>query len=173
VRLAALSVPYFHAVGIPMAPDPRGLEFLASALPMASTSVDRLEQVPERLAVLFSYDPHAALADAAVAGEMRTGPARAVVEALAGELAVAPRLDRERFRAAANQVKARTGQKGKALFHPIRLALTGKPEGPELDLVVPAIDRGAELPPNAGMAKIVGNRERAAAFVEAMERLNS
>ena len=43
-------------------------------------------------------------------------------------------------------MKARTGQKGKALFHPIRVALTGRAEGPELDLAVPAIDRGAELP---------------------------
>ena len=44
-------------------------------------------------------------------------------------------------------MKARTGQKGKALFHPIRVALTGRAEGPELDLAVPAIDRGADLPP--------------------------
>ena len=68
------------------------------------------------------------------------------MRALAEELAAAPRLDRERFRAVANEVKARTGQKGKALFHPIRVALTGRAEGPELDLAVPAIDRGAELP---------------------------
>ena len=43
-------------------------------------------------------------------------------------------LDRETFRAAVSRVKERTGQKGKALFHPIRLALTGEPEGLELDL---------------------------------------
>ena len=96
---------------------------------------------------------------------MRGGAARAVVDALAEELAAAPRLDRERFRAVANQVKARTGQKGRALFHPIRVALTGRAEGPELDLAVPAIDRGADLPRDAGLPKIVGNRERAAAFV--------
>ena len=43
----------------------------------------------------------------------------------------------------ANRVKEKTGQKGKALFHPIRVALTGEGGGPELDLAVPAIDRGA------------------------------
>ncbi len=43
----------------------------------------------------------------------------------------------------AARVRERTGQKGKALFHPIRLALTGEPEGLELDLAVPAIERGA------------------------------
>jgi glutamyl/glutaminyl-tRNA synthetase len=103
---------------------------------------------------------------------MREVRARAVVRVLAEELASAPRLDRERFRAVANQVKARTGQKGKALFHPIRIALTGRAEGPELDLAVPAIDRGAELPASAGIPKIVGNRERASAFALALETLH-
>jgi hypothetical protein len=67
-------------------------------------------------------------------------------------------------------VKARTAQKGKALFHPIRVALTGRPAGPELDLAIPAIDSGADLPPEAGVPRILGCRERAAAFVGALER---
>jgi hypothetical protein len=54
--------------------------------------------------------------------------------------------------------------KGKALFHPIRVALTGEGGGPELDLAVPAIERGAALAPAAGVAPIVGCRERADAF---------
>ncbi len=57
-----------------------------------------------------------------------------------------PLLDKESFRAVATRVRERTGQKGKALFHPIRVALTGSDGGPELDLAVPAIDRGAALP---------------------------
>src|SRR5436309_2006448 len=42
LRLAELSVPYFVEAGIAVHPDARGLEFLASAMPMASASVDRL-----------------------------------------------------------------------------------------------------------------------------------
>jgi glutamyl-tRNA synthetase len=167
-RLAELSIAYFKEAGFQMAPSAQGVEFLASAMAMASASVDRLNQVPARLALLFDYDAGAVLRDPHVREELQGEGARAVVTALAEELAAAPRLDRERFRAAANQVKARTGQKGKALFHPIRLALTGRAEGPELDLAVPAIDRGAELPLDAGIPKIVGCRERAAAFVAAM-----
>ena len=70
----------------------------------------------------------------------------------------------------ANRIKATTGLKGKALFHPIRVVLTGRAEGPELDLAVPAIDRGADLPESAGLPKILGNRERAAAFARALEK---
>ena len=52
-----------------------------------------------------------------------------------------------RFAPRPARVKERTGSKGKSLFHPIRVALTGETGGPELDLAVPAIDRGASLPP--------------------------
>ncbi|MBI3491464.1 MAG: glutamate--tRNA ligase [Acidobacteria bacterium] len=169
VRLAELSLPYFNDAGVRMTPNDAGTAFLAFAMSMASASVDRLSQVPARLALLFDYDAATALSDPRVREEMGAEGARSVVTALAEELALAPRLDRERFRAVANQVKARTGQKGKALFHPIRLALTGRAEGPELDLAVPAIDRGADLPASAGIPRVLGCRERAAAFAQALE----
>jgi len=168
-RLSELSVPYFQNAGVDIRPTPIALEYLASVMTIASDSVDRLDQVPARLSSLFAYDADAAMSDDTIRSEMRTDPARAVARALADELASAPRLDRETFRAAANAVKGRTGQKGRALFHPIRIILTGRAEGPELDLLVPAIDRGAELPPDSGVPGIIGTRERALAFVAALE----
>jgi glutamyl-tRNA synthetase len=168
-RIANLSVPFFRDAGIAMSPDASGLEFLAAAMSMATSSVDRLNQVPARLALLFNYDAGAALAAPGVREEMRAEGARAVATALADALASAPRLDRETFRAVANQVKATTGQKAKALFHPIRVVLTGRAEGPELDLAIPAIDLGAELPASAGIPTITGCRERASEFVRALQ----
>jgi hypothetical protein len=58
--------------------------------------------------------------------------------------------------------------KGRALFHPIRIAVTGEAGGPELDLAVPAIDRGADLPAGAGVSRIRGCRERAEVFADAI-----
>jgi nondiscriminating glutamyl-tRNA synthetase len=170
LRITELSLPYFRQAGLAMTPDRRGLEFLASAMPMATASVDRLDQVPVRLAPVFEYDAEKAFASRQVQDEMGGDGARQVVRALAEALAGSPRLDRERFRGVAGELKARTGQKGKQLFHPIRIALTGHAEGPELDLVIPAIDRGADLPPDAGIPPILGCRERAAAFVEVLSR---
>ena len=40
-----------------------------------------------------------------------------------------------------NAVKAATGAKGKALFHPLRLALTGAEQGPDLKTLLPLIGR--------------------------------
>src|SRR4051812_36362181 len=48
-RIAALSVPFFKAAGVPMNPDARGIDFLATAMAMATSSVDRLNQIPARL----------------------------------------------------------------------------------------------------------------------------
>jgi glutamyl-tRNA synthetase len=168
-RLADLAVPFFISAGLGMSPDLIGLEFLAAVMPIASAAVDRLDQVPGRLMFLFDYSPDATLAVPAISAEMRADGARVVVGALAEALTAAPRLDRERFREIANQIKAKTGQKGKALFHPMRVVLTGRAEGPELDLAVPAIDRGADLPASAGLPRIIGCRERAEAFARALE----
>jgi glutamyl/glutaminyl-tRNA synthetase len=169
-ELARLAVPFFQQAGTRMNPDEGGIAFLASAMPMASASVDRLNQIPARLAFLFDYAPARTLDDPDLREEFAATDARAVVDALAQALVDAPPLDREKFRAIANDVKTKTGQKGKALFHPIRIALTGRSEGPELDLAVPAIDRGAQLSKSAGLPPILANRDRAAAFITALKR---
>jgi glutamyl-tRNA synthetase/nondiscriminating glutamyl-tRNA synthetase len=169
-RIAELSVPFFGASGVPLSLEARGLEFMASVVPIATDAVDRLDQVPTRLAFLFDYRPELALADPVIRMEVE-GPAfRRVISAFAQVLADAPRLDSDRFRSAAQAVRARTGLKGRDLFHPIRVALTARANGPELDLVVPAIERGAEVPASAGLPPILGCRERAAAFAGILEQ---
>ncbi|HEY7499382.1 MAG TPA: glutamate--tRNA ligase [Vicinamibacterales bacterium] len=163
-RLAAESLRYFTARGYVSRRTDEAMEYVSMILPMAVGSVDRLEEIPDRLRFLFDFEPAAALARAEVAEVVHSNGARDVIVALADELRGAGRLDRDGFRAAANRVKQRTGQKARALFHPIRVALTGEAGGPELDLAVPAIDRGADLPSSAGIAPIVGCRERAELF---------
>lgn len=164
-RLTAEALPFLREAGVLTAPPgPAALAWLATVLPPMAASVDRLSQVPERLRDVFRFEPGAVLTDEALAAELSDPAARAVVAALAETLAASPRLtDRAAFRAAAGQVKDRTGQKGKALLHPIRVALTGSAQGPELDIIVPAIDTAADLPSSEGLAPVQGCRERARA----------
>lgn len=162
-RLVALCAPVLARAGwLRATPDAAATEYLAGVLPAAAGSVDRLEEVAERLRFLFDFDAARTLADEALAAELRDPAAREVVSALAEEVSDGVRLrDREAFRAMSNRVKGRTGAKGKALFHPMRVALTGEGSGMELDLAVPAIDRGVDLPAGSGLAPIPGCRERA------------
>jgi nondiscriminating glutamyl-tRNA synthetase len=171
-RLTRLAVPYLEREGFLTGRlKPEGFAYLASLVPLFNSSVDRLDQVPARLRQLFQFSAGAALQDSAIRSEVWEGPARLVIETLAAELQSAPRLvDKEAFRGAADRVKQKTGQKGRALFHPIRIALTGAADGPELDLLVPAIERGADLDPAAGVARIIGARERADQFASALDQ---
>ncbi|MFB3854998.1 MAG: glutamate--tRNA ligase [Vicinamibacterales bacterium] len=168
-RLAELSIPYFQRVGRVTELDDEGLGFLETLVRLAAGSVDRLEEVPERVRLVFDFDVSRAMASPEVAEILSEEGARDVVRKLARELSAAPRLDRERFREVAGRLRQQTGLKGSALFHPVRLALTGETSGPELDLLLPAIDRGAELRPEAGVKPILGCRERAASFAAAMD----
>ncbi len=164
-RLVDLALPYFRRCGwVTGDPGPDAREFLAGVVPAAAASVDRLEELSVRLSFLFDFDARRVGETPALAGELREPGARAVVAALADELATAPRLlDTDAFRALAARVRQRTGQKGKALFHPMRVALTGEGSGMELDVAVPAIDRAAGLAVSSGLRAVAGCRERAAA----------
>jgi glutamyl-tRNA synthetase len=48
------------------------------------------------------------------------------------------------------QLKAKSGRKGRALFHPLRLALTGRETGPELAALLPLIGRANSVARLAG-----------------------
>jgi glutamyl-tRNA synthetase len=57
----------------------------------------------------------------------------------AAELLPAEPWDEATWSAWTSDLKTATGRKGKALFHPLRLALTGAESGPELALLLPLI----------------------------------
>jgi len=166
-RVTAEAMRFFVARGFVGKVTDAAAAYVESLLPMAAGSVDRLEEIPERLAFLFEYDAASASMRSDVAAIIEEPGARDVIAALPDAIAGAM-LDRESFRAMAVRVREKTGQKGKALFHPIRAALTGEAGGPELDLAVPAIDRGADLT-GTGLPPILGCRERAGRFAEALK----
>ncbi|MEZ5317281.1 MAG: glutamate--tRNA ligase [Vicinamibacterales bacterium] len=157
-RVAAEAAPWFERAGYLRPASPEGLAFLETILPMAVESVDRLEEMPARLRFLFDWreDEAARLVEA----EPRGGD---VVAAFAAVVADRGPLDRDAFRAAAAEVRERTGLKGRGLFHPLRVALTAADSGPELDLAVPAIDRGAGLAGATGLPLMRSCAARAAA----------
>jgi glutamyl-tRNA synthetase/nondiscriminating glutamyl-tRNA synthetase len=155
-RVARDALKYFARAGYVTHGTDISIGYLESILGMAVGSVDRLEEIPERVAFIFDWDASRA------AALVRAEPdgARAV-QAFAEEIAPVGPLDRDAFRAAAARAREKTALKGRALFHPIRVAITAAESGPELDLSIPAIDRAAALPPGSGIPPIVACRERA------------
>ncbi len=155
-RLVALAMPWCVSGGLVTADTAAARDVVGAVLPMAIGAVDRLDEIPSRVAFVFRWD--AAEAARRVAAEP-DGPR--VVAAFAEVIAGRGPLTRETFRAAATRVRELTGVKGRALFHPIRVAVTGLESGPELDLAIPAIDRVASLCHAAGVSPVPSCATRA------------
>jgi glutamyl/glutaminyl-tRNA synthetase len=68
----------------------------------------------------------------------------------------------ETFKQWMNEIKTETGVRGKDLFHPVRIALTGSHSGPEFDKLLPVIEHGASL---ALPVHVPSIRERFEAFL--------
>ncbi len=125
-------------------------DWLSKIVGLLAPYVDRLEQLPERAAPIFNYDAKAALVapdNAEVLGWPNTNAvfARFTSKILEDESACAGQLAPEQFKKIVNEVKAETGTKGKELFHPIRIVITGSHSGPDFDRLVPILEAGSHL----------------------------
>jgi len=156
---------HFEDVGwLPNQGEATGMVFLwyLKMVELFLPSIDRLEQLPERAALIFH--PHAAeLVSSVENAEVLAWPkSNEVLAAFAHEVEADPSpMTPERFKAIMNEVKAKTGAKGKELFHPVRIALTGSHSGPEFDKLIPIIEEGSQLDlPH----HVMSVRERLAAF---------
>ncbi len=92
----------------------------------------------------------ARLGDAADLWTLVAGPVRPAIEdgafaARAAELLPPEPWDEMSWGAWTVAVSGATGAKGRALFHPLRLALTGREHGPELKKLLPLIGRARAL----------------------------
>jgi glutamyl-tRNA synthetase/nondiscriminating glutamyl-tRNA synthetase len=148
-RLARLGIPFL--VGARYLPSgnplPDGvLAWLERVIDAVLKNLDTLSQLPDAARQIFEYD-----ADATVGGE-ETGHAahdpvsRQVLESFIPKVLALDQVTYDRFRDATKSTQKETGKKGKDLFHPIRVALTGALSGPELEKLVPILEEGAKLP---------------------------
>lgn len=144
-----LAWPSFESVGL-MPPrdaaDASTVDWFAKLLAVFLPGVDRLDQLPKKSEFLFEMDIEALKAEAENAAILATAAAQSVLNSLAQKLRAQPELlTPETFKGMMNEVKSETGAKGKDLFHPVRIALTGAHSGPEFDKLVPLMEEGARL----------------------------
>ena len=147
-RVAKLARPYFLAQGwLPATENTEVDAWFQQMLALFLPAVDQLDQLPEKARFLFSFDPAAAMANEENAAVLATPSARKVLEEFTARIAVlAAPVTPETFKTVINEVKTAAGAKGKELFHPVRVALTGTHSGPEFDKVVPLMETGSRLP---------------------------
>jgi glutamyl-tRNA synthetase/nondiscriminating glutamyl-tRNA synthetase len=115
--------------------------------------------------LVFGYDANTVVTGDETRHVAEEAGSRAVLSAFVPKVLVLTEpLTYAKFREIAKIVQKETGKKGKDLFHPIRVALTGAVSGPELEKLIPIFEEGANL----GLARRVKScAERLREFAKA------
>ncbi|MCJ7662951.1 MAG: glutamate--tRNA ligase [Desulfobacterales bacterium] len=122
--------------GLPLAGIPE--EWLVQALDAIKENCETLAEFRGHISVFLPGE--FSLEDQARAVLAEDG-ALAAVKAMEEVVASMGEVDEKDFPGIVAEVKKRTGLKGKQLFAPIRAALTGRAEGPELQKVLPLLGK--------------------------------
>jgi nondiscriminating glutamyl-tRNA synthetase len=127
--------------------------------------VNKLDELPDRAGILFHHDAATAIADPAIQLVLAEGKAADVLSAFQERVVADDYVPTaEHFKAIMNEIKTRTGAKGKELFHPVRIMLIGAPSGPDFDKLIPLIEEGSRLPLPVHVKSV---RERVQEFMDA------
>jgi nondiscriminating glutamyl-tRNA synthetase len=162
-RIAELALPFFQRAGL--APEKASAEisqWFRNLLALLVPYVNKLDELPEKAALVFKFDPSAALASPDNAATLADEKVDSVIRAFADRLNGEPTVTPERFKAIMNEVKDATGAKGKELFHPVRIAIIGSHSGPEFDKLIPVLEQGSSLPLPV---RVKSTRERVTEFM--------
>jgi glutamyl-tRNA synthetase/nondiscriminating glutamyl-tRNA synthetase len=95
--------------------------------------------------LIFEYDAARVVGAAETRDAAEDPSAREILKAFIPKILALDGLTYDRFREIAKEVQMRTGKKGRELFHPIRVAVTGAVSGPELEKLIPIFEEGSKL----------------------------
>jgi hypothetical protein len=127
-------------------PSAANLAWCERAAALLGPQVTDRAQLDDLLRLIFHYDGKELLAKIDSHSVMSRYAAREVLRHLALLLLEPSRLTTERFKEVITALKDWLDLRGRELFHPVRLALTGRAGEGELDRVILLIDEAAELP---------------------------
>lgn len=138
------------------------------AIALVQKGADTLVDLVDAIAAACAFDVDAALASDDVRSALAEASAGEVIRKLVEMLREegAPK-SADDYKSFANRLKDATGQKGKPLFMPMRIAVTGSTHGPELKDLLPLLDRVERI---EGVVKTGSPLKRATSFLEAMSR---
>lgn len=118
-------------------------KWLQRAVEALIERVDRFSDFPQQVAKLFEFSPSEM--ESETRKELKTESAFKVIKLFGEKILQVKEFDYDKFAALAQEIKKETGCKGRNLYHPLRLALTVRGSGLELDKFIPLVEEGARL----------------------------
>ncbi|MEW6698412.1 MAG: glutamate--tRNA ligase [Bacillota bacterium] len=139
-KLTQLAIPYLINAGyLEQEPDAEKLAWLQQVVAIARNYISYMEEITRHVDIFFQDAVNVVEEDAK---DVQTWEQMPVVMKAAVELfSEAPALTEESVKAIIKAVGKQTGLKGKFIFQPLRVAITGKTHGPELHQIIPVIGR--------------------------------
>jgi glutamyl-tRNA synthetase len=143
-KKAEYAFPHLKDAGmLPEEMSPSHWEWLEKAVDAFVEKIDRFVEFPAFFSTLFDFSPAAMDNDAKEI--LKEHCSLEVIRSFAEKIAGVEKFDYEAFGSMAKEIKEDTGCKGKELYHPLRVALTAKTSGLELDKFIPVVEEGAKL----------------------------
>jgi glutamyl-tRNA synthetase len=139
-----LALPYLREAGL--VGDnigPAEEQWLSQAVELLLEGVDKFSELPQKFSLIFDFNPEALDEEAKVI--INTESARKVLKALVEKTSALSDFNYEVFARLTGEIKKETGIKGRDLYHPLRVMLTARASGLELDKFIPLIEEGARL----------------------------
>lgn len=118
------------------------------------------------LALVFSYGAAAVLSEPGSQAVLAREGSRDVIRELANRVLDGGDVDSDRFKDLIDGMKAVLPQRSRELFHPVRLALTGRAGEGELDRVILLLDSAAKI---EFAVPVKGTRQRMLEFCAALD----
>ncbi|MCB0728829.1 MAG: glutamate--tRNA ligase [Ignavibacteriae bacterium] len=128
-KLTELSLPYFENTGI----DTNDIETTKKILSAIRVYLNKLDEIPDQLKIFTQKE--IALENENLKEILEAETSKTVFKALIEKFGAIDSLNPENYKTILSEVQKETGIKGKQLFKPLRIALTGSENGPELPLI--------------------------------------
>ncbi|CCO07772.1 glutamate--tRNA ligase [Desulforamulus hydrothermalis] len=139
-RLTRLAVPYLMEAGyLDEAPDAEKLAWLEQVVAIARNYISYMQEITQHVDIFFRDEVIVSEAEARDVLTWEQMPA--VMEAACRLFADAPELTEESVKGIIKAIGKQTGLKGKFIFQPLRVAITGRTHGPELHQIIPVIGK--------------------------------
>jgi nondiscriminating glutamyl-tRNA synthetase len=143
-QMAELAYPHMKEGGfLPEEMTDAHWEWLEKIMEVFVERVDRFADIPSQVAALFEYSPQGM--DEKTKKEMEGDCAGKVVSLFSQRIRAIEKFAYDQFVSITQEIKRETGCKGKDLYHPLRIALTSRGSGLDLDKFIPLVEKGAGL----------------------------
>lgn len=105
--------------------------------------VNRFSDFPQQVALFFDFSLSKMEEEAKK--ELKTESASKVIKLFHKKISQIEKFDYEQFTVVTQEIKRETGCTGREIFHPLRIALTSRTSGLDLDKFIPIVEGGARL----------------------------